>query len=92
MQMLTLIGTAAALGSCGKEKATEPFRYTLDSFADIKVMRYQVPGWDSLSAVKNGRILNADSNEISRPGPRLRDAAETLLRFVQESEAQVPAA
>lgn len=49
-------------------------------------------GWDTLKAVQAGAVLNADSNEISRPGPRLRDAAETLLRFVQESEAQVPAA
>ncbi len=36
-------------------------------------------GWDALKAVQNDAILNADSNEISRPGPRLKDAAETLL-------------
>ena len=41
------------------------------------------PGWDVLTAVQEGRILNADSNEISRPGPRLMDAAETLFAFVQ---------
>ena len=41
------------------------------------------PGWDILTAVKEGHILNADSNEISRPGPRLMDAAETLFAFVQ---------
>ncbi len=49
------------------------------------------PGWDALKAVQNGDILNADSNEISRPGPRLTDAAETLYTFVSE-EAQEPAA
>ena len=42
------------------------------------------PGWESLSAVKNGRILSAEANEISRPGPRLMQAAETLMRFFQE--------
>ena len=25
------------------------FRYTIDRFADLKVMRYQVPGWNGLS-------------------------------------------
>ena len=42
------------------------------------------PGWDVVTAVKEGRILNADNDEISRPGPRLMDAAETLFRFAQE--------
>ena len=41
------------------------------------------PGWDILTAVQEGHILNADSNEISRPGPRLMDAAETIFAFVQ---------
>ncbi|MBR4457948.1 MAG: ABC transporter substrate-binding protein [Clostridia bacterium] len=51
------------------------------------------PGWDTVTAVRNGAILNADSNEISRPGPRLMDAATTLLHFVQEHEAaEIPAA
>ena len=37
---------AAAVG-CAQQK--EEFKYTLDTFADIKVMRYQVPGWDALT-------------------------------------------
>ena len=49
-------------------------------------------GWQDLKAVKNGTILNADSNEISLPGPRLVDAAHTLYMFVYEPEAVVPAA
>ena len=39
-------------------------------------------GWQEISAVKNGAVLNADSNEISRPGPRLTDAAAQLYAFV----------
>lgn len=52
------------------------------------------PGWDRITAVKNGAILNADTNEVSRPGPRLMDAAQTLFDFVLEHEAaeEVPAA
>ena len=39
-------------------------------------------GWDVLKAVQNDAIFNADSNEVSRPGPRLKDAAEALYTFV----------
>ena len=49
-------------------------------------------GWEGLKAVQNDAILNADSNEISRPGPRLTDAAETLYQFVSGDEALTPAA
>ena len=49
-------------------------------------------GWDTLKAVQNDAILNADSNEISRPGPRLKDAAENLYQFVSGDEALTPAA
>lgn len=40
------------------------------------------PGWENLKAVANGHVFNADSDEISRPGPRLADAAEALCEFV----------
>lgn len=49
-------------------------------------------GWESLKAVVNDDILNADSNEISRPGPRLQDAAETIYEFVYGDAAEEPAA
>ena len=49
-------------------------------------------GWDSLKAVQNDDILNADSNEISRPGPRLQDAAQTIYDFVYGEAAEAPAA
>jgi len=41
-------------------------------------------GWRDLKAVKGGTILNADSDAISRPGPRLVEAAEDLYQFVYE--------
>lgn len=49
-------------------------------------------GWEHLSAIENDNIFNADSNEISRPGPRLKDAAEALYRFVNDETAAEPAA
>ncbi len=38
-------------------------------------------GWADVSAVKNGRILTADSNAMTRPGPRLTEAAQDLCDF-----------
>ena len=38
-------------------------------------------GWQDITAVKEGKILNADSDQISRPGPRLCDAAKELAEF-----------
>ena len=49
-------------------------------------------GWQELKAVKNGAVFNADSNEISRPGPRLVDAAQALYDFVTGEEETEKAA
>ena len=50
-------------------------------------------GWDQLKAVQNNQIFNADSNEITRPGPRLMYAVEALYDFVYGTEAEeAPAA
>lgn len=50
--MILTIGAAAALCSCsqGKKKTQDTdFHYLLDEFADLKVIRFRVPGWDNLS-------------------------------------------
>ena len=39
-------------------------------------------GWNGMDAIKNKAVYNANSDEISRPGPRLADAAEMLYKFV----------
>ena len=44
------------------------------------------PGWEDLTAVKNGHVFNADSNAIARPGPRLKDGALELFGFISGSE------
>lgn len=50
-------------------------------------------GWENLKAVKNGDVFNADSNAVSRPGPRLKDAAIELYDFITGEAAQeAPAA
>ncbi len=41
------------------------------------------PGWQDVTAVKNGDILNLQNNELSRPGPRIADGAQALFDFVK---------
>ena len=49
-KMITIAGMAAALVSCADKTADNgEFKYLIDEFADLKIMRYQVPGWDELS-------------------------------------------
>ena len=39
-------------------------------------------GWEDITAVKNGAILNLSNNELSRPAPRLVDGAKLMFDFV----------
>ena len=50
-KMITIAGLAAAFASCSSDNAAQngEFKYLIDEFADLKIMRYQVPGWDALS-------------------------------------------
>jgi len=51
------------------------------------------PGWENITAVQNGAILNLQNNELSRPIPRLADGAKMLYDFVMEKMAALqPAA
>ena len=49
VKMISIAGMAAALVSCSDKAAQKDFRYLVDEFADLKIMRYQVPGWDALT-------------------------------------------
>lgn len=39
-------------------------------------------GWDTLSAIKEGKIYPFDDNLVSRPGPRLVDGLETMAKLL----------
>jgi dipeptidyl-peptidase-3 len=39
-----------------KEADNEAFDYLVEQFADIKVLRYQIPGWESLT-LKEQKIV-----------------------------------
>lgn len=42
----------------------------------------QRPGWAGISAVKDGRVYTVDPDIVSRPGPRLVEAMQTLAHFL----------
>ena len=46
-------------------------------------------GWDKITAVQNGAILNLQNNELSRPVPRLTEGAQELFEFVYGTDADV---
>lgn len=72
-----------------KNTSTENFKYLVDEFADIKVIRYQVPGWENLSlkqkeyiyylseAAKSGRDIMWDQN--FKYNLRIRKTLETII-------------
>ena len=101
LKAMILIGTAAALSACGNGKkggdaaadAEEDFKYVVDEFADLKVMRYRIPGWDGLTlkqkeyayhlaeAAKWGRDITWD--QYCRFNLPIRHAVEKILKGYQ---------
>ena len=84
--MMTM-SLAAVMTGCGEKE--QKFNYLLDEFADLKIMRYQIPGWDELSlqqkeyayhlaeAAKWGRDIIWDQN--SEHNIELRHTIENIL-------------
>ena len=72
-KIMMLSGLLAITAGCGQKKDAD-FKYLLDEFADLKIIRYQIPGWDELSlqqkeyayhlaeAAKWGRDIYWDQN------------------------------
>lgn len=71
--LIGLSAAVAAVSSCADGDKGD-FKYIIDEFADLKIMRYQVPGWDELNlqqkeyiyhlseAAKYGRDILWDQN------------------------------
>ena len=91
-KILTAISSLAAV-SCSQTRngnvADDGFNYTIDQFADLKIMRYKVPGWDALSlrqkeyayhlseAAKYGRDITWD--QYCRYNLPLRHILENII-------------
>ncbi len=55
--MAVLCGLGLALASCSEAPKSE-FKYVADEFADLQVLRYQIPGWDELSLNQKAYIYH----------------------------------
>lgn len=100
MKVIACMGVAAGVASAcdapKKEASENAFKYTIDSFADLKVMRYRIPGWENLSfqqkeyayhlaeAAKYGRDILWDQN--CKENLRLRHVLEAILENVDAEE------
>lgn len=89
--------SSLAIASCSQDKTKKAvddgFKYTIDSFADLKIMRYKVPGWDALSlrqkeyayhlseAAKYGRDITWD--QYCRYNLPLRHVLENIIENYQ---------
>ena len=67
-KMILGAGLAATLMSCSDKAADKgEFKYLLDEFADVKVMRYQVPGWDALTLQQKEYVYHlAEASKYGR--------------------------
>ena len=64
-KMITMTGLAAAMVSCSTNKSE--FKYLVDEFADLKIMRYQVPGWDGLTLQQKEYVYHlAEASKYGR--------------------------
>ncbi len=55
--MAVLCGLGLALASCSEAPENE-FKYVADEFADLQILRYQIPGWDGLSLNQKAYIYH----------------------------------
>jgi dipeptidyl-peptidase-3 len=98
IKMMIVIGGTALLGACTNPEEKSVFKYTIDSFADLKVMRYQIPGWENLTlqqkeyafhlaeAAKYGRDILWDQN--CKENLRVRHALEAILETENEDSPE----
>lgn len=58
-KMAIAMASAAAVLSCGgPDRKSDGFTYMVDQFADIRVMRYRIPGWDDLSLAQKEYVYH----------------------------------
>ena len=91
IRIMISFGALAIIAGCQQrtEEEIKEFHYLLDEFADLKVMRYKVPGWEDLTlqqqeyayylaeAAKYGRDILWDQN--GEYNLRIRHVVENIL-------------
>ena len=93
MTAVTALAAAVSCGNAPESSQGTDFKYLIDEFADIKIMRYRIPGWESLTlrqkeyayhlgeAAKYGRDILWDQN--CRYNLQVRKVLERILENYQ---------
>ena len=90
--LLAAVMLLAVLTGCGEISEEQVLERNPDYIVTISMYYGEGPtpeeeilsrtGWENVTAVKDGKILNLQNNELSRPGPRLADGAKAMYDFV----------
>jgi len=96
VKMLAVSALLGAAAACAKQaEQTEEFKYLVDEFADLQVLKYRIPGWENLSlqqqeyvyhlgeAAKWGRDIIWDQN--CECNLEVRKTLEAILTKCSES-------
>jgi iron complex transport system substrate-binding protein len=67
-----------------------PCSLHLERVADEFGVLRQLPGWNQLPAVRDGRVYAGNTQLFSRSGPRLVDGVETLARLLHPECFETP--
>ena len=88
--MTILCGLSLLATSCSEPKKEADFKYVVDQFADLQILRYKIPGWESLTlrqkayiyhlseAAKCGRDILFDQN--FKYNLKIRKALEKIIK------------
>lgn len=96
---ISLVMAAAGTVSCTQEKESEEkFSYIVDEFADLQILRYRIPEWDSLTfgqkaflyytgeAAKCGRDIITD--QFGKYNLRIRKVLEKIIENNPEGKGE----
>lgn len=62
----TVMGCAVSCGTPRGDEVPSDFKYLIDEFADLKIMRYRVPGWNALTLKQKEYVYHL--NEAAKYG------------------------
>ena len=84
-KMIAITGLTAAVVSCSENKSD--FKYLVDEFADLKIMRYQIPGWNGLTLQQKEYVYHlAEASKYGRDIIWMQNCKDNLaIRKVLEN-------
>lgn len=93
--LITMAGGRNVAGDLQQSWAQYSFEKLILADPDIYLVTWEDkskvlerPGWENLTAIREGKVYTINQDLISRPGPRIVDALELLARFIHPEAFQ----